>query len=166
MGRPGCQRPSSGIQCPCAVRRPQCSSSTTGRFAKVSRWGSRGCAGLLQEAISCLEYGLKRSAIVVAWAGFFQLFAEKLFAQHEAAVRTARPKWGFHDLADLMEQVPESQILDVAKDVRFHTKSELRVRQGQLSRRNQCAHPTLYRPSSNEAIGYVDEMIQQSLGYV
>jgi hypothetical protein len=38
--------------------------------------------------------------------------------------------------------------------------------QGQLSTRNQCAHPTLYKPSLNSAIGYVDEMIRQTIEYL
>ncbi|CAJ0871507.1 hypothetical protein AMST5_02329 [freshwater sediment metagenome] len=118
------------------------------------------------EAISCLESELYRSGIVLAWAGHFHVFSEACFQKYEAEIRAARPKWTFKDLAELKEVVSESQFLAVAKDVKFTTKAQLRILDGQLSQRNQCAHPTLYRPSMNAAIGYVDAMIRQTMSYL
>lgn len=119
-----------------------------------------------RESIECVERRLYRAGIVMAWAGYFNVFSQRLFFNHELEIRKARQKWSFKDLADLKEQASESQLLDVAKDVKFIGKAVLRVRQGQLSQRNQCAHPTLYRPNMNVAIGYVDEMIKETLNYV
>jgi hypothetical protein len=119
-----------------------------------------------REAATCLEQGLYRSGVVLAWAGHFHVFSEMLFLKHETDIRSARPKWTFRDLPELKEQVAEAQLLDIGKDVKFIGKADLRVLQGQLSVRNQCAHPTLYRPSMNSAIGYVDEMVRQTLGYI
>jgi hypothetical protein len=116
-----------------------------------------------REAICCLEGKLYRSGIVMAWAGYFHVFAETLFEGHEVAIRAARPKWVFADLAELKESATESHLLVVAKDVRFISRPQLRMIDGQLSQRNQCAHPTLYRPSMNAAIGYVDDMVRQTL---
>jgi len=118
------------------------------------------------EAIMCLEQGFYRSGIVLAWAGHFNVFSDTLFQKHEADIHAARPKWKFNDLSELKEQVAESQLLDAGKEVKFVSKATLRVLQGQLSSRNQCAHPTLYRPSMNFAIGYVDEMVRQTLSYI
>ena len=116
-----------------------------------------------REAIACLESELYRSGIVLAWAGHFHLFSEICYRKHEADIRAARPKWAFKDLAELKESVTESHFLIVAKDVKFTSKPQLRMLDGQLAQRNQCAHPTLYRPSMNAAIGYVDDMIRQTL---
>ena len=116
-----------------------------------------------REAISCLENGLFRSGIVLGWAGYFHVFSECLFAKHEEDLRLARPKWQFRDLPELKETTSESQILVVAKDVKFIGRAQLRIADGQLSARNQCAHPTLYKPSMNAAIGYIDDMIRQTL---
>lgn len=118
------------------------------------------------EAISCLEGKLYRSGIVLAWAGHFHVFSESCFHKHEIDIRIARPKWLFTDLNALKEQNSESQFLTVAKDVKFISNARLRILDGQLSLRNQCAHPTLYRPSMNAAIGYVDDMISQTLSYL
>lgn len=118
------------------------------------------------EAIACLEGELYRSGIVLAWAGHFHVLTEVCYAAHEADIRTLRPKWIFKDLAELKELVAEAQFLTVAKDAKFIQKSMLRILDGQLSLRNQCAHPTLYRPSMNAAIGYVDSMIRQTVSYL
>jgi hypothetical protein len=116
------------------------------------------------EAVRCIENELYRSSVVMAWAGFFHLFTEALYAKHEADIRLKRPNWKFADLVELKEENSESQLLIVAKDVKFISNSKRRIYDGQLSTRNQCAHPTLYRPSLNEAIGFTDNMIRQTLG--
>jgi hypothetical protein len=118
------------------------------------------------EAISCVEHELYRSGIVLAWAGHFHVFSELCFKKHEAEIRLSRSKWSFKDLSELKENASESHFLVVAKDVKFITKPQFRILDGQLSQRNQCAHPTLYRPSMNAAIGYIDEMIRQTLSYL
>ena len=118
------------------------------------------------EAVGCLELGFLRGATVLSWAGFFQVFSEKMFSKHETDIKAIRPKWKFKDIVELKENYSESQILDVAKEVRFINKSLLRVLQGHLSSRNQCAHPTLYKPSINVCLGYVDEMINRTIHYL
>lgn len=119
-----------------------------------------------QEAASCLEMNFLRAAIVMAWAGHFHVYSEKLYQKHEADIRQIRQKWNFKDLTELKEKIVEIQILEVGKDVKFINNAQLRVLQGQLSTRNQCAHATLYRPSLNSAIGYVDELLRQTIEYI
>jgi hypothetical protein len=118
------------------------------------------------EAVECLERGLLRSATVMAWAGFFSVFMDALYKKHEVDIRNARNKWSFADVSELKETQSESALLQVAKAVSFIKQHELRKYDGQLSTRNQCAHPTLYKPSPNEAIGFVDLMIGQTTRHV
>ena len=89
-----------------------------------------------------------------------------LVSDKEAEIRSVRPKWKFKDLAELKEQFPESQILDVGKEVGVVKKAQLKVLQGHLATRNQCAHPTVYLPSLNVGIGYVDELIAFTKLYI
>lgn len=119
-----------------------------------------------KESVRCLEQELFRAAIVMSWAGHFHVYSESVFTKHETDIKTLRSKWNFCDVNELKENYPESQIIDVAKEVKFTSKAKLRILQGQLSTRNQCAHPTLYKPSLNSAIGYVDEMIRQTIEYL
>lgn len=119
-----------------------------------------------QEAVSCAERELFRAAVVLSWAGHFGVYFETLYKYYESAIRVSRPKWSFHDSADLRENYPESQLLDMGKEVKLVKKAELRILHGQLSQRNQCAHPTMYQPSMNVTVAYLDQMIVQSLNYL
>lgn len=123
-------------------------------------------AEYFRESIRCLEVNCIRAGIVTAWCGFFELFLVNLYSSHEADIRTKRPKWVFADLPELKEQVGEAQLIDAAREVRFIGKARLRVLQGHLATRNQCAHPTLYTPSLNQGIGYVDELIGYMKEYI
>ncbi|RJP76462.1 MAG: hypothetical protein C4522_17905 [Desulfobacteraceae bacterium] len=122
--------------------------------------------GYFRESCSCLEFNLLRSAVVLSWAGFFHVFVECLMAHHEVALRAARPSWSFNDLSELKEGYVEHQILESGKTVSMITRQELRIYQGQLATRNQCAHPTLYKPTMNSALGFVDDMINQAIKFI
>ena len=119
-----------------------------------------------REAATCLQHELTRAAIVLSWSGFFHTVSSVLYQKHEALLRTQRPKWGFASIEELRETQSESAILEAAKAVSLINKNDLKQMQGQLSRRNQCAHPTLYRPSMNVALAFVDEMIEQTIKFL
>lgn len=119
-----------------------------------------------REATTCLEYNLKRAAIVLSWAGFFHVLAQKLYSSHLQELKIVRKKWKFRTLEELKENYVEHQILEAAKEIKLISNSKLRVYQGQLATRNQCAHPTLYNPSMNSALGYVDDMIRQTVSFL
>lgn len=116
-----------------------------------------------EEALGCLEYGFHRSGIVLAWAGFFSIFAERLYTQKLTEVLVARPKWSIPMSSDMKDCSPEAQIVDVAREVKFIGKAEHRILDGHLATRNQCAHPTVFKPSQNVALGFADEMISRVL---
>lgn len=118
------------------------------------------------EACSCLEHNHLRAATVMAWAGFFHVFADALYRKHASDIQANYPKWVFHDLAELKENVVESQIVDAAKTVHFISKTDVKVFHGQLATRNQCAHPTLYKPTLNSTIGYVETMVDQTIRFL
>ena len=119
-----------------------------------------------KEALGCLENDYRRASVVLSWAGFFEVFLHYVYAKKETEIRIDRPKWVFTDIYELKENYPESQILDVAKNVKVINKGELKIYQGQLAFRNQCAHPTLFQPSQNNSIGFVDSMINQTKNYL
>lgn len=123
-------------------------------------------ASYFKEAVGCLEQNFLRAAIVFAWAGFFRVFAEYVYANKEGDLRKIRHKWSFKDVQELLETQSESQIIDVAKELKVVSRGDTRIFQGRLAQRNKCAHPSLYQPSQNEAIGYVDQVISDALKYV
>lgn len=119
-----------------------------------------------QESISCLEREFFRASIVMSWAGHFDVFVESLLTLHDSDLRSYRPKWKFSSTQELKEKFVEAQVIEAASSIGFISKGERRIVDGQLSTRNKCAHPTLYKPSLNSAIGYVDLMIRQTLRYL
>ena len=119
-----------------------------------------------REATICLSNNLRRAAIVLSWAGFFHVLAQHMYLNNLPALRKDKPKWKFKTLEDLKESYVEHQILEAARSIGTITKSKLRIYQGQLSKRNQCAHPTIYNPSLNSALGFVDDMIRQTVEYI
>lgn len=118
------------------------------------------------ESLKCLESGYKRAAMIMVWSGFFYIFSNYLFDYEEDEIRRLRPKWKFNNFDEFRESNPESQILDLAKDLGTITRADLRVLQGYLSTRNKCAHPTLYQPTMNGAIGYINELLVYTLRYI
>lgn len=117
---------------------------------------------LLKEALGAMEVSLFRPAIIMAWAAFMDFLQEKLSADGLVRVHQKRPNWiKWTSLEDLRENVTEFQMLDAAREVRLLTKSETKALQGLLSKRNECAHPSGYKPGLNEALGYVSELLNR-----
>lgn len=117
---------------------------------------------LLQEALRSLEVALYRPAIILAWVAFMDFLQEKLASDGLVSVHRLRPNWTkWTSLDELRENVTEFQMLDVAKDVKLLRRSETKALQGLLSKRNECAHPTGYKPGLNEALGYVSELLNR-----
>lgn len=114
---------------------------------------------LFDEAIRCAEFGLCRAAIVISWAGFIDYYEAKL-EERMSQVHNIRPKWSnHHTKEDLADNIPESQLLDVGKDVGIFRKAELRAIAGLLAKRHECAHPHPRSPSVNEAVGYIADLL-------
>jgi hypothetical protein len=119
-----------------------------------------------REAITCLESDARRAAIVLSWAGIFYTLCEKLYVQHEVALRAARPGWKFANFEELMESYNEFQLIETMKEVKIISKAEMRQFHGLLAQRNQCAHPTRYQPDMNEALGFVSQVLNQAMRHL
>lgn len=117
---------------------------------------------LVEESLRALEHALYRPAIVMAWAAFIDFVQDKLDADGLAKVRAARPGWSkCTTLHDLRENVTEYNMLQVARELKLLSKAEHKALQGLLSKRNECAHPSGYRPGLNEALGFVSELLNR-----
>lgn len=115
---------------------------------------------LFGEALSCIEKGCFRAAHVMAWAAFMDFLEEKLTSDNLKAVKTFKKGWEkFNSTEELRENVSEYQLIEAAKDVGLLSKQEMKALHGLLAKRNECAHPSGYNPSMNEAIGYFSELL-------
>lgn len=113
---------------------------------------------LFHEALRCVENGLFRAALVMAWAAFMDFLHQKLAEDGLVDLRKARPNWKLTVPEDLREQ-SDFHVIEAAKDMGFLRKTEQKALQGLLNRRNECAHPEDFYPGLNESLGYLSELI-------
>ena len=117
---------------------------------------------LLNESIRAMEAKLYRAATVMGWAAFMDFLLEKLASDNLVAVHQRYPNWSqWTTLDDLKENVTEHQLVAAAREVKLLNTAELKALHGLLSKRNECAHPTGYVPTLNEALGYVSELLNR-----
>ena len=117
---------------------------------------------LLQEALVCIERGIHRAAHVMAWAAFMDFVEQKLASDGLVKVKAVKTGWGkYRSIDEICENVPEFQLIEAARDVGLLSKSETKILLGLLSKRNECAHPSKYRPGLNESLGYVAELLNR-----
>ena len=116
---------------------------------------------LLKQALRCAEHGLYRAAHVMAWAAYVDCLMEKLASDGLVQLRALRSKWTFKDMADLAEQHTEYAFLEAARELRLLSKADFKALSGDLSRRNECAHPSGYLPGLNETLGYIAGLVQR-----
>jgi hypothetical protein len=115
---------------------------------------------LLKDSIFCVECGINRPAYVMAWAAFIDFYEEKISSDSLVKIRQARSNWSkFKNIEELREGIAEYQLIDVGKDIGFLTKHEVSVLKANLTKRNNCAHPSDFSPSMNETIGYLSEIM-------
>ena len=122
--------------------------------------------GYFREAANCLQQGNFRAAVVMSWAGFFSVFMDAFYTEKESDIKKNYTSWDTSSAEGLQESAGENTLLVAAKKLKFIKNPIYRIYDGQLSTRNQCAHPTLYSPSPNVAIGFVDLMVSQTRIYL
>lgn len=115
-----------------------------------------------RQALQCVEHGLYKAAYVLSWAGFMDFLEHKLTSEGLTSVHSARPKWARWTSLDMLrENIPEHQLIDVARDVGLLSKADVKALHGDLSRRNECAHPSSFQPGLNESLGYVSGLLRR-----
>lgn len=119
-----------------------------------------------RESLQALQVGCYRAAIVMSWAGFIHMVAEKMVSAHQPALISHYPKWSTGSTESLLEGTPEAQVLEAAKKLGLYNSQTLNIYKGWLSTRNQSAHPTLYQPSRNVALGFVDAVVREVTKYI
>jgi hypothetical protein len=117
---------------------------------------------LFEQSISCVEQGIFRAAHVMAWAGFIDFLEHKINSDGLIKIKNARPGWvKYNSIEELRENIPEFQLIEATYNVGLFSKAEMKTILGLLSKRNECAHPTSYKPGMNESLGYISELFNR-----
>ncbi|MFC1538475.1 hypothetical protein ACFL6H_03550 [Candidatus Latescibacterota bacterium] len=117
---------------------------------------------LFEEALNSIKASNHRAAHVMAWAAYIDYLEEKLASDGLKKIFAKRPKWSKFITIDIIrENIPEYQLIEVAYDVGLLPKTQKKIIHGLLSKRNECAHPSGYKPGLNESLGYISELLQR-----
>jgi hypothetical protein len=117
---------------------------------------------MFRQSLRSIESGVFRGAIVLCWAATVDYLQEFAASDGFAKLNAARPKWSdISTLEELREKHAEAQQVEAMRAAGYLTKAEKHAFDGLRTRRNECAHPSNYFPSLNEALGYFSEAIQR-----
>jgi len=115
---------------------------------------------LFQEAFKCVEQGLFRSAIVMAWTLFVDFLGDKL-GEDNFNTLNRKKNWSISDTEGLREKATDNMIIDCAFDIKLINKRTAKSLHRLRDRRNECGHPSGYKPGLNESLGYIDEILNR-----
>ena len=116
--------------------------------AEVATLTSEDTRRFLIEAISCVERGYFRAAVIMTWVAAIHEMQSFILANHlpafngEALKRD--PKWRPAKSIDGMSRMKEADFLDVADSLGVIGKNVKAELKNCLDRRNACGHPNSY----------------------
>lgn len=129
---------------------------TAPRFTLEARLTALEClASGLNEARECIKHQLERPGYVSAWNGFIALALSLLSADDFAAVRAIQPSWKGESIEDLSMRTSGAQLLAMLDRLGLVEGREAELLRLLQHNRNDCAHPTAFKPSAGEAADYV-----------
>jgi len=115
---------------------------------------------LFQEAFKCIEHGVFRSAIVLAWASFIDFLGDKIGEDNFNNLNVTK-NWNISNTDDLREKASDSMIIECAVEIKLINKTMSKSLRGLLAKRNECGHPSDYKPGLNDTLGYIDELLKR-----
>jgi len=118
---------------------------------------------LFSQAMTAIEVGLFRAAVVLAWAGFIDVLEAKLSSDGWVKANSVWPTFPISKtLEELRESYTEHAFIILGKECGLYGKQTMNTLHGALSERNQCAHPGNADPGMNEALGYVSKLLKRA----
>jgi hypothetical protein len=118
----------------------------------------------VEEAISCHEAQLYRSAVVMAWLGAVDILHKHVHSSHltafnAEAAKVMGKKWKHAVTPDDLGRMGESDFLDrlaslsiIGKNVKIELKTC-------LDRRNGCGHPNSYQIGVNQSAAHIETLL-------
>lgn len=118
----------------------------------------------VQEAISCHEATLYRSAIVMSWLGAMDVLHHHVFDHHLSAFNTEAfkvfgKKWKVAKTTDDLGKMAEGEFLDrlaALSIIGKNVKTDLKTC---LDRRNGCGHPNSLKVSANQSAAHIETLL-------
>lgn len=118
----------------------------------------------VEEAISCHEAQLYRSAAVMAWLGAMDVLHKHVYANYldefnAEATKVLGKKWKVAKTTDDLGKMGESDFLDRIAAISIIGKNVKTELKGCLDRRNGCGHPNTYKISTNQSAAHIEMLL-------
>lgn len=119
--------------------------------------------GYVEEAISCLQFGLLRAAVVFLWSGAIRTLQERALAGDEkkmnAAIQKLSPKARTVKAIEDFGWINDRTFLEACPDIGLLDKTEKTTLVGSLDLRNSCGHPTKYKPGVKKVSAFIEDVL-------
>lgn len=117
----------------------------------------------LEEAIGCCEARLYRAAVVMSWSAAAYVLQRHVMDKHlstfNSEMLSTHPKWtNIRDISDF-STLKESEFLLRTFKISIIDKSQRKVLEECLDRRNQCGHPSSFRVGENTVRHHIEVLI-------
>ncbi len=117
----------------------------------------------IDEAILCLRADALRGAIVFLWSGVMRTLHDKALEKGTdivtRAIQKQDPKARPIKKTDDFSYVKDRTFLASCVDIGILDKGQKDVLIDALNLRNKCGHPTKYRPESNKACSFIEDVV-------
>ncbi|MGH8823315.1 MAG: hypothetical protein ACRDVN_02415, partial [Jiangellaceae bacterium] len=117
----------------------------------------------VEEAVLCLSVGARKAAIVFLWSGAARKLQEDALATGAAGLNAAIQR---HDSrakqvsrVEDMAQINDKTALLAMRDIGMIDKGEWTILGHALDLRNQCGHPSRYKPGANKASSFIEDLV-------
>ena len=118
----------------------------------------------LEEAVSCFEHGLHRSAIVMTWCVAYSLLRAWIFRNHLTQFNAAMAAWKvpfkvskLDDFQDLLE----ATVIDTARKIGVISREQQKTLKQLLEQRNSYAHPSAKPITPSFAEAYIETVMRE-----
>jgi integrase len=139
----------------------QADVATLGRL--VAKVCDEDVRGYLDEAVICLQHGSLRAAVVFVWSGAVRTLQDAALAKGETALNAALQKQDSRvrtvRTVDDFGWVKDRTFLDALPDLGILDKGQKTTLVGALDLRNNCGHPTKYRPGVKKVSAYIEDVV-------
>lgn len=117
----------------------------------------------VEEGIACLQIGALRAAVVFVWTGAIRSLHDRAAALDwktvNAAVQKHEPKAKVLSKVDDFALIKDRTFLLAARELGLVDKGQWTLLQHALDLRNQCGHPSSYRPGPKKVSAFLEDMV-------
>ncbi|HLD70241.1 MAG TPA: hypothetical protein VJA17_05695 [Candidatus Omnitrophota bacterium] len=130
---------------------------------QLSKIKNGDTVNFLNEAISCLEHGSKRAAVILSWVGAMSVLHDYIVGNHFSSFNIEAQKrfsdWKPAKTKDDLSRMKETNFLIVLEVISVLGKNVKQELEACLQLRNSCGHPNSLQIGESKVLGHIEILI-------